>query len=301
MGKEGSTEPNLKACQASPAGGELARADIWQQWDHPRQRKRGGNTLASPFSTLPSLPPVPPHWLYLTRSHWQGSWRTQFPAIQSEATEKQEQIWQQTGRWMMLPAIYHISWHLWHYYKTHPDSRDVNIWKKNCLRIDEYGIPMETWHTMLHRVPPFPDMLGFLCRLLSNLDSTEIHINPLEGAWTARCICAEVPNASSSPRAYCLSPPSTSWPAAPSRFIMPPWAKIKFIILFIFPQHVLQCISVFCTEMHAVPNDKSYYWGRGKRNMNSRKIKLRKKRACITHSHTSWTSAGGGAPTPCDQ
>ena len=47
------------------------------------------------------------------------------------------------------------------------------------------------------------------------------------------------------------------------------------------PHHILQWISVFCTEMHTVPKEKSNDLGRSRGTINSRKIKLRK------NEHTS--------------
>lgn len=57
---DGATWQHLKPCQVSPAAGKLARTDVWQQRDRPRQRMGRRNTLSYPFSTFPSILPVPP-------------------------------------------------------------------------------------------------------------------------------------------------------------------------------------------------------------------------------------------------
>lgn len=89
----------------------------------------------------------------------------------------------------------------------------------------------------------------------------------------------------------------------PSRVLLPPAHQVghnsKYIkasssscqpgqnpdVLFYprMPHRILPRISVFCTEMHTMPKEKSNDLGRRRGNMNSRRIKLRKK------EHTSLT------------
>lgn len=72
-----------------------------------------------------------------------------------------------------------------------------------------------------------------------------------------------------------------------------PGKKSNLLFYTLMPYHILQWISVFCTEMYAMPKEESNYWCRGRGNMDRREIKPGKKWSHITHSHTSWASAGG--------